>query len=49
MVGKLEVGDIGVKWGVTNGLAKVKWIQIIRNFQTKSVKIFWYTLQHKIM
>ena len=35
MVGKLEFGDIGVKGGVTNGLAKVKWIQIIRNFQTK--------------
>ena len=35
MVGKWEVGDIGVQGGVTNGVAKVKWIKIIRNSQTK--------------
>ena len=36
MVGKLEVGDIGVQVGVTNGVAKVKWIKILRKFQTKN-------------
>ena len=35
MVGKSEIGDIGVKWGVSNGVAKVKRIEIIRKFQTK--------------
>ena len=39
MVGKLEVGDIGLQEGVTNVLAKVKLIKILRKFQTKSVKI----------
>ena len=32
MVGKWEVGDIGVHGGVTNGVAKVKWIKILRFF-----------------
>ena len=35
MVGKWEVGDIGYQRGVTNSGAKVKWIKIIRKFQTK--------------
>ena len=38
MVVKWEVGGIGVQGGVTNGVAKVKWIKILRKFQTKSVK-----------
>ena len=35
MVSKCEVGDIGVHLGVNNGVAKVKWIKILRKFQTK--------------
>ena len=35
MVGKWKVGDIGVQEGVTNCVAKVKWIKILRKFQTK--------------
>ena len=35
MVGKWEVGDILVQGYVTNGVAKVKWIKIIRKFQTE--------------
>ena len=35
MVGKWEVGSIGVQAGVTNGVADVKPIKIIRRFQTK--------------
>ena len=35
MVGKWEVSDIGVQVGVTNGVAKVKSIKILGNFQTK--------------
>ena len=35
MVGKYEIGDIGVQIGVTNGVAKVKSIKILRKFQTK--------------
>ena len=39
MVGKREVGDIGLQGGVTNCVAKVKRIKNIRKFPTKSVKI----------
>ena len=39
MVGKWEVGDIGVQVGVANGVDKVKRIKILRNFQTKIDKI----------
>ena len=35
MVGKWEIGDIGVQGGVTNCVAKVKQIKILRKFQTK--------------
>ena len=44
-----EVGNIGVQGGVTNCVSKAKLIKIPRKFQTKSVKILYYTLQHKIM
>ena len=36
MVGKWEVGDIGLQGCVTNGLVKAKWIKNIRKFQTKN-------------
>ena len=36
MVGKQENGDIGAQGGLTNGVAKVKWIKILRKFQTKN-------------
>ena len=39
MVGRWEVGDIGVQVGVTNGLAKVKRIKILGKFQTKKCQI----------
>ena len=48
MLGKWEVGDIGVQGGVTNGMAKVKWIKILRKLK-KIVKILYYTRQHKSM
>ena len=35
MMGKWEVGDIGIQGGVNNGVAKVKWIKILRNVHTK--------------
>ena len=35
MEGKWDVGDIGIQGGVTNVVAKVKWIKILRKFQTK--------------
>ena len=35
MVGRWEVSGIGVQLGVTNGVAKVKRIKILREFQTK--------------
>ena len=35
MVGKQEISGIGVKGGVTNVMAKVKQINIIRKIQTK--------------
>ena len=35
MVGRWEVGDIGVHGGVNNGVAKAKQIKILRKFQTK--------------
>ena len=39
MVGMCEVSDILVQGGITNGVAKMKWIKIIRNFKSKIVKI----------
>ena len=38
MVGKQEIGDIGVQGGVTNGVAKVKRIKTLKKFQTKFFK-----------
>ena len=49
MLSKWEVGDILVQVVITNGIYKLKWIKILRNFQTKSVKIMQYILQHKSM
>ena len=38
MVDKWEVGDIGVQGSVINDVAKVKWIKILRKFQTKKIQ-----------
>ena len=39
MVGKWEVCDVEVHGGVTNGVAKIKWIKFSEIFKQKSVKI----------
>ena len=39
MLGKYEIRDIGVQRGVTIGVAKVKWIKILRESKQESFKI----------
>ena len=43
MVGNWEISAIGVQGGVTNSLAKVKRIKILRKFQRKKVSKYCST------